>query len=184
MREPIQHTPAALKALASPLRRRILRHLAAHGPATSTTIGQALGQNTGTTSYHLRALAAAGFIADIPDRAKGRERWWRIVPADRRMPRRATLSEEDRTIADELEQARLGEDLEQLSAALRRHSDVDDWIVGSRGRRYLTPDELRAFHDEYLKLLYRFGHDPDDAPEGARAILLRWVAFPDPDVPD
>lgn len=183
MRDPIPHTPAALKALASPLRRQILRHLAAHGEATSTTIGQALGQNTGTTSYHLRTLAAAGFIAEIPERAKGRERWWRVVPADRRMPRRDSLSEEDRAVVDELEHARLGEDLEQLSAA-RRRPDADDWVVGSRGRRYLTSDELRAFHDEYLKLLYRFGHQADDAPEGARAILFRWVAFPDPEEPD
>lgn len=182
--EPLRYTPAALKAMASPLRRRILRHLAAHGPATSTTIGQALGQNTGTTSYHLRMLADAGFIAEIPDRAKGRERWWRMVSADRRMPSRDTLSEADRAVADQLDQARLGEDLQLLSAAMRRRPEIGDWMVGSRGRRYLTQAELHAFHDEYIKLLHRFGHDREDAPPDARPIVLRWVGFPEDDESD
>src|SRR5919197_2381487 len=46
--------PGRLKALSHPLRRQILRRLGSHGPATSTTIGEHLGANTGTTSYHLR----------------------------------------------------------------------------------------------------------------------------------
>ena len=50
------------KAMSHPLRREMLRHLGQHGPATSTTIAEALGENTGTTSYHLRVLADAGVI--------------------------------------------------------------------------------------------------------------------------
>ena len=62
--------------MSHPLRREMLRHLGQHGPATSTTIAEALGENTGTTSYHLRVLAAAGIIEEVPERAHGRERWW------------------------------------------------------------------------------------------------------------
>ena len=54
--------PAALKALAHPLRLRILRHLGISGPATSTTLATALGENTGTLSYHLRRLERGGFV--------------------------------------------------------------------------------------------------------------------------
>ncbi|MFD5258554.1 hypothetical protein ACFWM5_37775 [Streptomyces bobili] len=39
---------AALKALAQPRRQRILEHLTLHGPATSATLGRALGLNTGS----------------------------------------------------------------------------------------------------------------------------------------
>jgi DNA-binding transcriptional ArsR family regulator len=68
--------PAALKALAHPLRQRILRQLDREGPATSTTLAKALGENTGATSYHLRQLAEHGFVDEVPDRGRSRERWW------------------------------------------------------------------------------------------------------------
>ncbi|HZE39562.1 MAG TPA: helix-turn-helix domain-containing protein [Stackebrandtia sp.] len=177
--EPIAHTSDTLKALSSPLRRSILRQLGTHGPATSTTIGQALGENTGTTSYHLRQLAAAGLIAEIPERAKGRERWWRTVPADRRTPPRASMSDEDKTVHDELERARIAEDYATISAALADRDALGEWLQGSRGRAFMTLDQLRSFHEDYLKLLRRYGKDADGAPEGARAVTVRWFAFVD-----
>ena len=74
------------KALSHPLRQEMLRHLATRGPATSTTLAEALGENTGTTSYHLRVLADAGVIEEVPERARGRERWWRTGPVDQPIP--------------------------------------------------------------------------------------------------
>src|SRR6266571_1026927 len=68
-----------LRALAHPLRQRILYHLAFAGPATSTSIAEAFGESTGSASYHLRQLARFGFIEEIPDQGSGRERWWRLV---------------------------------------------------------------------------------------------------------
>src|ERR1700733_13653906 len=79
------------KALSHPLRQDMLRHIAEHGPATSTTLAEALGENTGTTSYHLRVLADAGVIEEVPERASGRERWWRTFPVDHREPDYDTL---------------------------------------------------------------------------------------------
>ncbi|HET6706615.1 winged helix-turn-helix domain-containing protein, partial [Amycolatopsis sp.] len=57
---PEELDPDALKAVTHPLRRRILGVLSA-GPATATKLAQALGENTGATSYHLRELARFGF---------------------------------------------------------------------------------------------------------------------------
>jgi hypothetical protein len=42
---------------------------------------------------------------------------------------------------------------------------------------------MREFHEEYLKLLRRFMHGPEDAPPGARPVIVRWFAAPDPRVP-
>jgi DNA-binding transcriptional ArsR family regulator len=166
---PIEQSPATLKALSNPLRRRILHHLGVHGPGNSTTIAEAVGESSGTTSYHLRMLAEAGLIAEVPERAKGRERWWRTVRADRRMPDLSTLAPDDRLAAEALMRARFEEDLE-------------GWTQGSRGGGYMTLDEMRQFHDEYVKLLRRFTHGPEDAPPGAKPVIVRWYAATDPRV--
>src|SRR3954468_1921188 len=85
--------PAVLKAMAHPLRRRIMAELR-KAPASSTTLASALDENTGSTSYHLRELAKHGFIEDEPSLGKGKERWWRLVKRDLRYPRRGEQSPE------------------------------------------------------------------------------------------
>ena len=89
------------KALSHPLRQEILGHLGEHEAATATTIAEALGENTGTTSYHLRVLADAGVIEEVAERAHGRERWWRTISADHREPDYDSLSPQDRAALDE-----------------------------------------------------------------------------------
>ncbi|MFC7643028.1 ArsR/SmtB family transcription factor [Streptosporangium lutulentum] len=68
---------SALKGLAHPVRLRLLELLDHHGPATATQLAAQTGENTGSTSYHLRILARHGLIEDVPERGKGKERWWR-----------------------------------------------------------------------------------------------------------
>jgi DNA-binding transcriptional ArsR family regulator len=68
--------PVALKALAHPLRLRMLGMLRVDGPATATQLAVQLGLNSGSTSYHLRQLAQYGFIEEAPH-ASRRDRWWR-----------------------------------------------------------------------------------------------------------
>ncbi|PZG39663.1 hypothetical protein C1I98_23475 [Spongiactinospora gelatinilytica] len=74
-----------IKALANPIRQRILDHLR-EGPATSTTLAKALGITTGGTSYNLWVLAEHGLVEEVPELARGRGRWWRPVPVDRCSP--------------------------------------------------------------------------------------------------
>jgi DNA-binding transcriptional ArsR family regulator len=68
-----------VRALAHPLRLRMLESLS-DGPATASMLARELGESSGATSYHLRALAAAGLIVEDLDRRKGRERWWKREP--------------------------------------------------------------------------------------------------------
>lgn len=70
---------SALKALAHGDRLRILGSLRISGPSTATRLGQQFGLNSGATSYHLRQLAAHGFIEPAADLGNGRERWWRAA---------------------------------------------------------------------------------------------------------
>jgi len=66
----------ALKALAHPLRVQIYDLLSESGPQTSSTLAALIGETSGATSYHLRALAAQDLIREVPERGTGRERWW------------------------------------------------------------------------------------------------------------
>src|SRR5215213_5846218 len=67
----------ALRALAHPLRNRLLGQLRVNGPATASQLGRAVGESSGSTSYHLRQLAAYGFVEEVEDQGTARERWWR-----------------------------------------------------------------------------------------------------------
>ncbi|UXW87292.1 helix-turn-helix domain-containing protein [Microbacterium azadirachtae] len=67
---------SALKALAHPLRVRILDLLAERGPQTASSLAALIGESSGVTSYHLRALAARDLIREVAGRGTARERWW------------------------------------------------------------------------------------------------------------
>lgn len=84
----VEHIPSlsleSLRALAHPLRVRILHVLTTRGPQTASSLATALGESTGSTSYHLRQLEAKGFIDEDASLGTGRERWWRraVGPVD------------------------------------------------------------------------------------------------------
>ena len=75
--------PSDLKAVAHPLRVRLLGLLRQDGPATATELARRLGTESGSTSYHLRILARHGFVAEAAaeaaPRRHPRERRWQAV---------------------------------------------------------------------------------------------------------
>src|SRR5215207_79528 len=68
-----------LRALAHPVRVELVGLLRQYGPSTATRLAERLGVNSGTASYHLRQLGAAGFVEEDAERGNARERWWRSV---------------------------------------------------------------------------------------------------------
>ncbi|HLU72925.1 MAG TPA: helix-turn-helix domain-containing protein [Nonomuraea sp.] len=69
--------PRVLKAVAHPLRVRLLGLLRGDGPATASELARKVGESSGSTSYHLRELFKYGFIEEDDERRDGRERRWR-----------------------------------------------------------------------------------------------------------
>lgn len=61
-----------LRALAHPLRNRLLGLLRLEGPSTATLLGARVGESSGWTSYHLRQLATYGFVEEVQGRGAGR----------------------------------------------------------------------------------------------------------------
>lgn len=172
----------AIKALANPVRQRILDELR-EGPATSTTLARALGITTGGTSYNLRVLAEHGLVEEVPELAKGRERWWRLVPVDLRLPLRSQRDGELGVALEGLERGWLEADLELFARFQAVRDELGDWgdaLPYSRGEIRVTPAELAEFFEEYVALVMRYARAADEAPEGARTVHARFVAFPDP----
>lgn len=66
----------ALRALAHPLRVQLYDILSQYGPQTASTLAEITGESSGSTSYHLRALAKHDLIRELEGRGSGRERWW------------------------------------------------------------------------------------------------------------
>ncbi len=72
----VQPGSEAMKALAHPLRVKLLALLRADGPSTASKLAERLGLASGLTSYHLRFLADADLIVEQPERGTARDRWW------------------------------------------------------------------------------------------------------------
>jgi DNA-binding transcriptional ArsR family regulator len=70
----------AMRALAHPLRLRILDELSMYGPLTASGLGERLGESSGSTSYHLRQLEKHGLVREVTGKGNARERWWERRP--------------------------------------------------------------------------------------------------------
>lgn len=68
-----------LRALAHPLRLRLLGLLRVAGPATASELARQVGESSGSTSYHLRQLARYGFVVEDEEQPSKRERRWRAA---------------------------------------------------------------------------------------------------------
>ncbi len=179
--------PRNLKALAHPLRMRLLGALREYGPATPSMLAERLGESSGSTSYHLRQLAAFGFVEDDPGRPSRKERWWRAS--------HRSTSFDERRFGDDDESALLG--AEFLRAVASAHaSRLSDWIDGlpdTAGEwRYagdlsdwslsLSPAELRALAAELATVVARYGRrDPEaPAPAGTVPVVAQLQLLPSP----
>lgn len=68
-----------LRAIAHPLRMKLLGRLRTEGPATASELGRVFGESSGSTSYHLRQLERFGFVVDDDEQSSRRERRWKAA---------------------------------------------------------------------------------------------------------
>jgi DNA-binding transcriptional ArsR family regulator len=170
---------AIYRTLANPLRRLILSHLQQHQEANSTSLARALGESTGTTSYHLRKLAEQGFVEEIAEKSGGRERWWRALPFHVQAPDPAKMAAAEWSAAVAHTRVQAEHDIDLYFRVLTQYEGPDGWAQLSRGGFAMTREELLAFYKEYLALQWKYGHTARDAPKGARPVALRFFAVPD-----
>jgi DNA-binding transcriptional ArsR family regulator len=152
---------AQLRALAHPLRLRLLELLHVEGPATASQLARELGESSGATSYHLRALHRAGMVEEAEQR-NGRERWWQRT-AERLMIPNSVPDEASDTERAELQAAHAQIEsilVERDEHALGRWTEIrydlplewqdSQWI--GNFRMWATAAEVREFVASVLDL--------------------------------
>ncbi len=170
---------AFYKALANPVRRDILSYLGKHGEANSTSVAKALGESTGTTSYHLRKLADLDLIAEIEDRGDGRERWWKSLTKDIYTPPGLEMTPDEREAAMKLGALKLSHDLGLVTRAYAGYDSADGWNQIHRSGLNLTKEQAASFVEEYQNLVWKYVSEPGQHPEGSRALAVRLIVVPE-----
>ncbi|SER30403.1 ArsR/SmtB family transcription factor [Actinokineospora terrae] len=174
-----------LKVIAHPLRMRMLGVLRAHGPNTATGLAAWLGESSGTTSWHLRQLADAGFIEQDTERGNRRERWWRAAQdvtqvQSHTMPDDPETQDAYNTFLSALidlgheRAARYIRTRHQLPQEWLHVSELSDW------RLSMTPDELRELAVELNEVVERYRRTP---AEGDETVTVQMQLFPTSESP-
>ncbi|MCW2633654.1 MAG: arsR1 [Blastococcus sp.] len=169
----------ALRALAHPLRNRLLAQLRMNGPATASQLGRSVGESSGATSYHLRQLEGYGFVEEVEGQGTARERWWR---ARHRMTswQAADLLAQEGGVEVEDEMARMQVDVRgRIFEAWRsQKAELDPaWTAAASLNDYgmrLRPEEARELSAELHALMQRWitAH-PGEAPvEGTELVFV------------
>jgi DNA-binding transcriptional ArsR family regulator len=187
MTEPLQPREVRdveeLRALAHPMRQRILRRLHQAGPATSTTLARDLGENSGIMSYHLRLLAEHDFVREVHGRGRSRERWWEVSPQPAWIPREG-LSIEAQAEVSGLHPPGLADDLEGFGRFRAARGAMGEWgrrtWAVQRARLTLTREEAGRLIADQQELIARYQREADDAPAGARTVVFAFLAYPEP----
>lgn len=167
--------PGAMRALAHPLRIRMLEALITRGEATATELSELVNESPSNCSFHLRKLAEYGYIERADD-ASGREKPWRATdPTQNFLPDPADPAAVQASTA-------VGSAFREWDIARLRASDgrpnPGPWrgaTFQSGATLYLTPDEARqiaaALQAAVAPYLDRLA-DPGLRPEGAGLVRL------------
>ena len=175
----------ALRALAHPLRNRLLGLLRMNGPATASGLGRQIGESSGSTSYHLRQLAAYGFVEEVEGQGTARERWWR---ARHRMTswQAAELLAQDggAEVQDEMTRMQIDQHARLLDAWFTQKDALGpEWAAAAslndHGMR-LRPEQARELADELNTVLERWmaAHPGDQPAEGAELVFVLTDVVP------
>ncbi|MFE9612173.1 helix-turn-helix domain-containing protein [Streptomyces sp. NPDC006012] len=179
-----------LRALAHPVRLRLIGLLRRYGPSTATRLAERLGVNSGTASYHLRQLGAAGFVEEDTERGNARDRWWRsvhqmtemsVLDLVEREPEAALSYLQSVAAAYTLRTQQTFNELETMPRPWRSAFDLSD-----RALR-LTPDEAVALREELWAVIARYAGDAPEsdarAAEGAARVGVIVQILPELDTP-
>jgi len=173
-----------IRVLAHPLRARLLGRLRLDGPATATRLAEALGTNTGATSYHLRQLADIGLVVEEQGAGRGRERWWRAAHDVSSWRRDAFAGDADATAAsDWLDSYALRNLVDRAEAWQRVQADEPaEWRSAAGFSDFminLSAAQLDAMNEELYAVVerYRAASEAEPAPD-ARQILYYLYGMP------
>ncbi|MEU4191221.1 helix-turn-helix domain-containing protein [Kribbella sp. NPDC026611] len=172
-----------VRALAHPMRLRIVGLLRVYGPQTATTLAERLGVNTGATSYHLRQLAESGLVQEDNTRGNARDRWWKAAHQGTEYDAAELLDQEPelalgflngigQTYAENI--FSYINSMQTLPPDWKEASVLSDYLL------HLRADQLDAMMREIFAVLDKYKTDDLTAPlpEGAEQVTVQIQAFP------
>jgi len=173
---------AVLKAVAHPLRRRLMDVLRVDGPSMPSVLARTTGQAVANVSHHLRVLADAGLIEEAPDLARNRkEHWWRMV--DVRLswnPNEFTGDAAEVAVADAAESLGLQRQVDLISTWLNSPaSRTEPWTEAAFNTDVwlrLSPAELADLGRDLQAVIDRYYGRPESPDREPVFLLAR--AFP------
>jgi DNA-binding transcriptional ArsR family regulator len=167
----------ALRAIAHPLRGRLLGALRETGPATATELAERFDESSGATSYHLRQLARYGFIVEDEEQASRRERRWRAAAK--------FTSWDDEDFIEQpggREAADAVHDLQRRARDRRDRQWRDRMLTWDRAwlrsagmsdvEARLTPEATRRLQDKVLEMVARLETESADSTEAATVAVF------------
>ena len=163
-----------LKAVSHPLRLELLGRLRTEGPATASQLGRALGQSSGSTSYHLRQLERFGFVGDDDEQPSARERRWRALHDATSFPSSLADLDGGREYVDAVRRRQE----QYLRQGLEAWTESLPGIGMSDYGLRLDPADLQALQDELHSVVTRYtGRD------GSEDVVLHVLTLPRPAAP-
>lgn len=172
--------PAALNALAHPLRLGIIELLAINGAMTATELADVLDESPANCSWHLRKLADYDFVTEA-EGATGRKRPWRLTRVGFRVGGPDATPEERRAGRgfSRVWTQRLLE--RYLAAEERVDAEGGEWRDAadlSETAVWLTAQELKAVNEQFQEILSQHKDrvvNESKRPEGSRLVeLVTW----------
>jgi predicted transcriptional regulator len=175
--------PRALRAIAHPLRLRLLGLLRREGPLTATQAAERVGESPAGCSFHFRQLAKYGLVEEAGG-GRGRERPWRATAMFTSWP--SVAESPDVAAASELLSNVIAERYFEhvLTWLERRASEPREWqereLFGDVAL-HLTPEELgeldravQALIEPYLERI----SNPELCPAASRLVMFIALGFP------
>jgi DNA-binding transcriptional ArsR family regulator len=172
--------PRALRALAHPVRLRILDELGFGGPLTATELSERIGESAANCSWHLRQLAQYGYIEETGGGA-GRQRPWRVAPVVTSWggpDEEPELARAGDAAAELLNERDFDELRNWLHTKRAEPAQWQDAAIVTRTLTWLTPDELKELGAEVSAIWVRYRGrvtDPSRRPPGSRPVrMVAW----------
>ena len=172
--------------MAHPLRTTLLGLLRLEGPSTATRLGERVDESSGSTSYHLRQLAAHGFVEEVVGQGTGRERWWRAVHRSTHWDTAEFLDDPGaREVVEELTHRQVSQHRRVLAAHAEQRDELpEEWLGAVSLNDWalrLSPAQARELADELNAVLARW-RDAAEEPDQPQVHVLLDV-FPLTDYP-
>jgi predicted transcriptional regulator len=179
--------PQALRALAHPIRIKLLELLTVDGPASGRKLADRTSESTASISYHIGQLAKWGLVEPAPELAEGRERPWRATSRGITWSATGDGSPEFVAASRALRDQFIAQRLAALDAYQRHQDDFDTawqeaaWVGEDIG--YLDPDELIEATERIKAVIGEYTAAARPRSAHARRVAFFGYAVPTHDGP-